>query len=683
MTPAHPGPGTGPGTRLTPGATPGVTPDPHARPGPQPPPAPPLRLRLRYWFDTTMTRGTTALIGWLSLLCLAVVVPAGALLVHVDENVPTTSRTLLLGVWKNVAGVFKLGSPVGSPAFVALSLLVSLVGLFFASALVGLITAGLNRRIMDLRKGRSVVLEQGHTVLLGWSDQVFPMIAELAEANSNRRRAAVAVLADRDKVEMEDEIRTQVPRTGPTRVICRTGRTDDPADIALVGTATARSVIVLTPPDATADVRIVRTLLALNSAGADRPGGHRPHVVTAVRSGANRVAAELAGGSGTCVLSHDEILARLIVQTCRQPGLPLVYLELLDYAGDEIYMTEEPRLAGRTYGDALLAYDTSSVIGLRAADGSLLLNPPSTTPIGPGDAVVAISRDDDTVVLGGGPPAADPSAADPSAITAQVCHPAHPESVLLLGWNRRAPLVVGLLAQYAAPGSVLDVVATDPAPGDGPGAGLLKTTFRDGDVTDPETLRGLDVGRYDHVVVLAHEEEGDAEGWVSDGRTLVTLLHLRELERTLGREIHVVAEMNDDRSRVLAPVNRGDDFVVNGRLIALLLTQIAENRDLARLFDDLFSPHGSEISLRPASGYVRPGTEVAFRTVVESARRQGHSAIGYRIHGQSTRPPRFGVRINPAKADRITFAPGDSVIVVTGSRTAPGPATLPQCAAAR
>ncbi|MBW5484795.1 CASTOR/POLLUX-related putative ion channel [Streptomyces bambusae] len=638
---------------------------------------PSFRLRLRYWFDNTMARSTPALIGWLSALCTAVVVPVSVLLVWAEAHTPTTPRNLLLAAWKNVGTVFKLGGPVGTPVFVLLSVLVAALGVFFASTLVGLITTGVNEKIMDLRKGRSVVLEDGHTVLLGWSEQAIPIISELAQANANLRRAAVAVLADRDKTEMEDEIRALVPKPGPTRVICRTGRPDDPADVALVGTGTARSVIVLTPEGATADAQIVRTLLALNR-GPAVPGQRRPgHVVTALRDAANLTAARLAGGPRTRVLCYDEIMARLIVQTCRQPGLPLVYLELLDYAGDEFYVTAEPRLAGRTYGEALLAYETSAVAGLRTADGTLLLNPPSATPIGEGDAIIAVSRDDDTVVLAQTPPAVDPTAlADP------VERPARPESVLMLGWNRRAPLIADLLARYVTEGSVLDVVADGPgpaqaraqaldgaraagrgAPPDEVVASPLKTAFREGDIGSPHTLHALDIGSYDHVVVLGYD---DTDAWQADSRTLVTLLHLRDLERSLGRPIHVVAEMNDDRSRALAPVNEGDDFVVNGRLIALLLTQIAENADLARLFDILFSPGGSEICLRPAAGYVRPGTEVSFATVVEAARRRGESALGYRVGADAARAPAYGIRINPPKSTLVRFEPEDSVIVLTG-----------------
>ena len=85
------------------------------------------------------------------------------------------------------------------------------------------------------------------------------------------------------------------------------------------------------------------------------------------------------------------------MQTCRQSGLCVVYTELLDFDGDEIYFHEEPELVGQTFGEALLAYERCAVIGLSAADGAVQLNPPMDTRIAAGDQVIAIAEDDDTV----------------------------------------------------------------------------------------------------------------------------------------------------------------------------------------------------------------------------------------------------------------------------------------------
>ena len=86
-----------------------------------------------------------------------------------------------------------------------------------------------------------------------------------------------------------------------------------------------------------------------------------------------------------------DLIARIAAQTCRQAGLSIVYTELLDFDGDEIYFANLPELAGRTFGEALLAFEDSALIGLRPAGGRPTLNPPMDTIIAAGDEVIAIS----------------------------------------------------------------------------------------------------------------------------------------------------------------------------------------------------------------------------------------------------------------------------------------------------
>ena len=106
-----------------------------------------------------------------------------------------------------------------------------------------------------------------------------------------------------------------------------------------------------------------------------------------------------------------DLIARVTVQTCRQSGLSVVYTELLDFGGDEIYFRDEPALAGKRFGEILALYEDSTVIGLARADGTLQLNPPMDTEVGAGDRVIAISEDDDTIRLSrSGPAPVDESA---------------------------------------------------------------------------------------------------------------------------------------------------------------------------------------------------------------------------------------------------------------------------------
>ncbi|MFF3343158.1 NAD-binding lipoprotein [Streptomyces flavidovirens] len=546
-----------------------------------------------------------------------------------------------------------------------------MIALLFVSTLVSLITTGINQRIMELRLGHSTVLEARHTVVLGWSDQIFPVTAELVTANCNQPRAVVAVLAPKDKVEMEEEIDARIPDTGTTTIVCRSGCTTDPAVLARVSPQTAKAVLVLPPGADDGDTHVVKTLLALNAVAAE-PGD--AIVVAAVQHAHNRVTAQLAAGPRGRVLAIDDIVARLLVQTARQPGLSLVYQELLDFEGVEFYTVAAPTLTGCTFGEALLSFTTSTVVGLLRENATVALNPDPATTIASSDQIVVIAEDDGTAVV-----ADAASCIDEEAIATAVPRTPTTERLLLLGWNRRAPLIVEQLATYVRAGTTLDIVAlgdnaTMPSAYDATVAPQhLDVTMHCADTTDPRVLTRLNVPSYDSVIVI-----GDAgctptgapvltQVTEADDRTLVTLLHLRSIEETTRQTISLTTEMTDDRNRLLAPVRAGADFIVSGRLISLLMTQISENPSLADLFGELFNAEGSGLYLKPAADYVHPGSKTTFATVVASARRRHECAVGYRLCSQAATSPTYGVRINPDKRQRVRFTADDWVIVLAGN----------------
>ncbi|GHJ43670.1 lipoprotein [Catellatospora sp. TT07R-123] len=613
------------------------------------------RDRLRSWFDSTMDRGTPALIGWLGIasLALILVVTFAAWLLSGDD-------VAAKGGWLTVAWMSLLrtldpgtmGADDGSAPFLALMLVVTIGGIFLVSSLIGVLTTGLDNQITQLRRGRSRVIERGHTVILGWSDQVFTVIAELARANAGRTRSAVVVLADQDKLDMEEQIRTRVGDTGRTRVICRSGSPLKRAALDLTSLDTARSVIVLTPPGRDPDIDVIKALLLLNNR---RWLGPRPHVVAAVQESANMAAARLAGGPQAHIIDADDIAVRMVAQSHRQSGLSAVCTDLLDFAGNEIYLRAEPRLTGRAYGECLDYFALGAPIGLCRADGDVALNPPMDTVIEAGDQIVVIAEDDLLI-----DPALEPVPVDATAIVAEPVGRPQPDRTLFVGWNDRAAKIISLLDRNALAESVVDIAAPQPPENAFGELKNLTVGYKRCEPASRRSLETLDPGSYSRIVVLADD---GADPDRADDRTLVTLLHLRDIEIQLGDPYSIVTEMNDDSNREVAQVTRADDFIVSARLISLLMTQLSENPHLQAVFADLFDPEGCEIHLKPAADYITTDTPVTYATVIEAARRRGETPIGYRIaHADTESGDR--VVLNPPKADLVTFTGADSVIVV-------------------
>ncbi len=626
-----------------------------------------LADRLRYRFDNTVSRGTVALIGWLFLLIVSMVL-ASSLLVYatgiapkVEGHRPGFLQTIWLDLMRTI-DTGNVGGDQGSWLFLLSMLLVTLGGIFVFSTLIGIISGGIDSKLDDLRKGRSFVVERDHTIILGWSPQVFSIVAELISANESRASACIAVLAEKDKVEMEDEIRAKVGKRKNTRIVCRTGDPTDIDDLEIVNPHEARSIIVLSPEDEEADTQVIKTILALTNNPERRKNPY--HIVSRIREPENLSVARMVGDSEVELVSVDDLIARITAQTCRQSGLSVVYTDLLDFRGDEIYFARDPGLEGKTFREVLMAYEDSSVIGLRTKDGRIHLNPPMDTEFSSGDAAILISADDSAISLSQN---SHPEI-DTGAIRSVQTSGHEPERTLILGWNHRASTIITKLDNYVSPGSEVTVVAHDGVEVPNGSGELLhqKVTFQVGNTTDRHTLDGLNVPSYDHVIVLSYSDQLDYRE--ADSRTLVTLLHLREISDRNNHSFSIVSEMLDVRNRELAEVTRADDFIVSDWLVSLLMCQISENKELSAVFEELFDPEGSELYLKPASEYVDTDVPLNFYTVVEAACRRGEIAIGYRTKAEAGDPRKsYGVHLNPNKSQSVTFSEDDRVIVLAES----------------
>ena len=615
-----------------------------------------LRDKLRYQFDNLMGRGVPAMMVALFAIgtVMALVIAAVVGLAGLAPGRPPLDALAWTYLVKAVA--LPLNTE-GGFAFMCAMLILSFTSMFVGGTFIGLIGSGVISRLQELRKGRSFVVEKDHTVILGWSNQIFAILTELVVANRSRHRPCIVILADRGKVDMEDAIRAKLPDTSGTRIVCRTGSPIDMADIALVNPTRARSFIILSPSVADPDAQVIKSVLALTN-NPDRRA-ERYHIVAELQHQRNLDVVKMIAPHEVRAVLVDDLIARITVQTCRQSGLSAVYNELLDFEGQEIYVRSEPGLVGKTFRDALFAYEACSPMGL-CRNGTTMFRPPMDTAIEPGDQLVVVAEDDTSVRTGGS------SAVDAAAIRERAAVSPAAERTLMLGWNRRARVIVGELDRYVADGSLLTVVSDDPAAESelrGHGFTRLRAEFVVGDTTDRRLLDTLDIGSYDQVVTLSSDK---LDAQAADARTLVTLLHLRDLARKFGHEYSIVSEMLDVRNRELAEVARADDFIVSDRLVSLMLSQLSESRDLN--LADLFDAEGSELYLKPASDYVTLGKPVNFYTVVEAAARRGEVAVGIRqAAAAGDRTKAYGVIVNPNKARPFSYAEEDRILVLADS----------------
>lgn len=627
-----------------------------------------LSDRLRYRFDNFMSRGPIALVGGL-FLASALVIVLGALLTLALGVAPAPEGAekpgLLTLIWLSAMRAMDagaLGGDDGSPLYLFLMLLVTLGGIFVVSALIGVLNNGLGAKVDDLRKGRSRVVEEGHTLLLGWSGHIHTIIGELCAAAESTPGNVIVIVADKDKVEMDDELAVKVPDRRGSRIVVRSGSPIDLDDLDLGSPETARAIVVLGPEGAgDPDASVIKTILALVAHKPRESGKH--HIVAEIRDPKNGAPAKMVGRDQVELVISSDVIARIAVQTCRQSGLSAIYTDLLDFGGDEIYFHKERKLAGKTFGHALDAFEHSAVIGIHSADGKSQLLPKMDVVLAEGDSLIVIAEDDSKIV------ASDTRAPKPDTGAQSEATPSErkPERTLILGWNGRGATIVAELDKYAVAGSELTIVAGDDAPAVSLKeleAALVNHSLRlvVGDVADRRLLDSLDVRRFEHIITLSYADKLGVQE--ADAVTLITLLHLRDIEENFGESFSVVSEMLDVKNQKLAEVTKADDFIVSDNLVSLLLTQMAENKALGPVFEDLFDADGAEIYLKDASEYVKPGVAVDFYTVLDAARKRGEIAIGYDVAKEAgARAP----HLNPKKSERVTFKQGDRVVVLAES----------------
>ncbi len=471
------------------------------------------------------------------------------------------------------------------------------------------------------------------------------------EANESTRRSAVVILADRDKVEMEDEIRARITDPGRTRIICRSGNPLDQDDLLIASPFAAKAVIILSAefgddPDA----RAMKTALAL--AQHPQRDGRELHIVGQIHSSDNLEVARIAGGDDATWILASEKVGQITAQTSRQPGLSTVYQDLLDFGGVEMYFTEQPSLVGSTFYDAQLSFLTAAPIGiLRGHD--VMLNPDGGETLVAGDRLIVVAEDDSTIVVG---PKVVP---DHTSVAKNKRTTNKPAKTLIFGSNQSLPHILHELDAYAGKESTVTVVSEFKV-GDLGRFKNLTVTATKGSSTSRSAIEALRPATYDHVIVASYRDNLSVQE--ADTRTLVTLLHLRDIMSRDDVRINVVSEMLDERNRKLAEVCQIDDFIVSDRLVSLMMTQVAENPQIAVVFSELFGSEGAEIYLRPAEWYVTLGTEVDFATVIAGARGRGETAFGYTAGGTDGIPSQ--VVLNPVTTAKRAFSASDRIIVL-------------------
>lgn len=565
-------------------------------------------------------------------------------------------------------------------------LAVTIFGLLLVSTLISIINSSLERRIENVRRGRRPIHLQNHIVLVGWNDAASKLLEELAIARIEGVEVSVVIFTEEDPIDLLNYVvehiqrQEEIDQTSDTArnvsswVTVRRARGDKTNDLLELGRIDeARALIcLLTDHNDHRNTRVVlATLAALQLPSARIRQLDNPLEVV-VQFDSVEIASRFTGRIEKVVSARRETFGGLInlqsvtpdlvrnkieVNVVRSRGLSAVYKDLLDLAGDEIYLVKCPN-PNILFG-SLQAQGRCIPLGLADHNG-VDLWPEWNEPVGE-RSIVVLGKDMKSVrnyIFNGNFTNEIPNTVrigrEPSTV---------PEHYLFVGQNFWLPSLIRELTAVVpnlSTGTLLvesgQIPEHLPYFAGNPMSVVTRSSERD--QLDDQSF----ISRFDHVIVMA-DYNADVEE--SDARALTDVLACRVHLETRGESeqpMTVVAELRKRASKHIAAIRMADDLLVSDSLTACAMAQFAlypENGNVLRHLLGTESP--TFLQSIPASTLLN-GTEKSWAEIRDQLRvTTGEIAIAHRGSGNKLGVPQ--VTMNPD--DNFRVSTSDDVVVLT------------------
>ena len=666
--------------------------------------------RVLYYFDIWLSKGTLPTIILLFAVTGAFVVIIATLAVMFGGQ-----ESMSQSLWNTMNHTFDpgvLSGDTGSRIFLFLMLLATLIGVFFLAMLIGLINDGIQSRVANMSKGIEAVVETDHVVILGFNESTFIILGELIEAYRNQggRRNAVVVMDQLPKEEMDDRIRIEFPDTGNLIVVCRSGSVCSRKDLQRCSIETCKSIIIAAYHDFDTIKSILACTKILNE--SEQSVSSKAYITSVIYGRENEYAARIAGDDMSEaddlfsvrndrleLLMMENTVSKIMTHTCRHNGLSQVFTEIFNFSGHEFYIAR-PEMNEKLYtlarGKVIRQINrclpNAIAFGIIRRDGSVLIDDPNTVVLEEGCQLLLLQEDDDRVI---------PEEEQPVSFTPPTEHYVpEPSSIMIIGCNEKLPYILREMCDYLTPGTMvylasepeeLDRWLTDDVIEDMLEKDIdstikvqRKDTLQQDNkeqkqaksvrIDDHKYIHALlDECRPQYVLTLSPDELDDAQ---ADEKALKILLYCKKY-----KDIHpeakfgITCEMRSVENQLLAQGTMASDFVISRSIASLMMSQIAENRELREVFEVLLSSEGFEIYMKPAKYYLdlSGGKTVDIFSVQDAVAEKGEIFIGYKKTARAGDAEKL-IRLNPDKLQgkavkKYSFLPEDEFIVLAEDHT--------------
>ncbi|MBD3635929.1 MAG: hypothetical protein HUJ25_01195 [Crocinitomicaceae bacterium] len=641
-----------------------------------------LKERLRYRFQRYLSKGGASIFMSLFvvfMILFVLIIAIRFIMLQVSPELGHPEHTSfwddIWKTWLQMTDPGNMNQDNEAPTWLKITTILSgVVGVVILSMLIAFITTTLENVFYNFRKGRGKVIEEDHTIILGWNERVVDIIRELIIANESEKKASVVILSREDKEEMDDLIAKRLPNTKSTRVVTTTGDYANINELNRINILGAKSVILLANCSESSsddekmdsDVQSVKAIMAIISC---QDGKNRIPIIAEIFHEEKRELISFFKDENIIALDSWDIMGKLLVQTSLTSGLEMVYNEMLSFDGCEVYFYQADWF-GVAFGDLPFHFKDGVPLGVYNEIDGLRLRPEADYKLVPDDQVVILAEDDSSINFESSM-FIQPQEIELSNKKLQQ----KSKNVLILGWHNVAEVFIRECSDYLSEGTRVDILFNKPNEQLRKRVDELKALYSGFEITLTDTnplklemLKEVEPFSYDNIIILS-QDMSELRADKIDSDTLIILLLLRNIkgEGDNVSETKIITQVLNSENQEIITQTDVDDFIISNKLITMILAQLSEEPLIKTLYDDLFSEDGSEIYVKPADLYITSFPQkLTFADLIGLAARRDEVCLGIRKGNKSKdASSNFGVRLNLRKDEIVEITDEDFLVVLS------------------
>lgn len=602
-----------------------------------------LKKKLQYWFDNQMSKGAWSMILMLGVITVFVII----VIVGVINGIEPSEDGIMGTAWDVATTVINAWMPYsedGGLGYLIPTAIAAIFGLLFTSVLIGIVSTAIEEKINSLKKGNSIVVENGHTVVLGFESGAYEVLSQIIESTAGEKLCLV-VAGEGDKEEMESEIKENIEIPKNVKLIYRHVDICSAASLECCSIERAHSVIV----SCYDDMKTVKCVLAVTNLLKDHPKA-KVQIIAAVTKDEYIFPETLTEKNNIMMIQTNDMIARIIAHSCSQPGISKTFFEVLNFEGAELYVSSNQDIIGKTFGQLYQTMEGGVPVGIVRGKDAILCQG-LNEKVEEGDRLVYLAKEKNGYTL------ADKEASALCVNEKRDLDILSSKKLLIIGCNDQIETILSEL-----PVSVEHVVFAEAGKKERKAVKALAAgytdkqfSFESGDLFENGMLEKV-TQDVDHIILL-NNEEGDREE--SDVHNILIYLKLVDLQIRLKRPFNITMELFYENNRELIRRRNNTDFVVANNMSAMLVSQLAVTPRLNCVYDELLSNEGVEIRL------VAPDPEIMGEMSVYDLRKKtiadGLVLLGYIQKSEKD----IETVLNPSLDERVELN-AESMLVVIG-----------------